>query len=84
MLNKPNADEEQDHAKTPLELVREQQEHQQQTLAEGRAQAEGQSMKAHTHEVEEARVDATPEVPGQGPPSSIRTHPQRKNQSHNQ
>lgn len=84
MLNKPHADEEQDHAKTPLELVREQQEHHQQTLAEGRAQAENQSMKAHSHEVEELRVDATPDVPGEGPPSSIRNFPQRQNGSHNQ
>lgn len=84
MLNKPNQDEEDDHAKTPLEMVREQQEHNQQTLAQGRLEAEGQAMKAQTHETEEIRPDATSEVPGQGPPSSIRQHPQRKNQSHGQ
>ena len=84
MLNKPNQDEEQDQPKTPLELVREQQEHQQQTLAQGRIEAEGQAMKAQTHEVEELRPDATSEVPGQGPPSSMRQHPQRSNRSHNQ
>jgi hypothetical protein len=84
MLNKPHQDEEADHPKTPLELVREQQEHQQQTLAEGRAIAEGQSMEAKSHEVEELRPDTTPEVPGQGPPSTMRKHPQRANRSHNQ
>ncbi len=84
MLNKPHHDEEQDEPKTPLERVREQQEHQQQTLAQGRADAEGQSVKAHNREVEEERVDTTPDVPGQGPPSAMRNYPQRSNQSHNQ
>ena len=81
MLNKPHADEESDHPKTPLELVRETQERQQQTLAEGKAIAEGQSMQAKSHEVEELRPDPSPEVPGQGTPSSMRKHPQRSNRN---
>ena len=84
MLNKPNQDDEKDEPKTPLEMVREQQEHQQQTLAQGRIEAEGQAMKAQTHETEDVRPDATPDVAGQGPPSSMSHYPQRRNQSHGQ
>ena len=81
MLNKPHADEESQEPKTPLEMVRETQERQQQTLAEGQAIAQGQAMAAKTHEVEELRPDPTPEVPGQGAPSTMRKHPQRSNRN---
>lgn len=84
MLNPQDDEKDKNQPKTPLEMVRETQERQQATLAEGRAEAEGKAASASTHEAEEARVDTTPEVPGQGPPSSMRTHPQRSNQSHNQ
>ncbi|MDF2439674.1 MAG: hypothetical protein JWN98_658 [Abditibacteriota bacterium] len=51
-------------AETPLEAVQKLKQQQQATLAESRGV--------------EARPDATSEVPGQGPPSSRRFHPQRQ------
>jgi hypothetical protein len=82
MTDKANTNEEQHQQhKTPLELVHEQQQHQQQTLAEGRAEAEGHTVE-HNAQVDGPRVDATPDVVGGGPPSSARNFPQRRNHSH--
>jgi hypothetical protein len=36
-----------------------------------------QAMQQTSEDVQERRPDATTEVPGQGPPSTIRYHPQR-------
>jgi hypothetical protein len=75
----------QEHAKTPLEMVREQQEQQNAGLAELHATvAQGQAMQQQSHDTQEQHVDTSPEVPGQGPPSTMRQHPQRANRSHNQ
>jgi hypothetical protein len=77
MSNKSQTDAGEEAApKTPLELVREGQDKSRDTLAQA---AHDQSTKAHGQQGEDARADTSPEVPGQGPPSSIRTHPQRDN-----
>lgn len=55
---------EQDGAQTPLEAVQKLKQQQQATLAEARGV--------------DNNPDATSEVPGQGPPSSKRHHPQRQ------
>ncbi len=63
-MSEENASEEK--KQTPLEAVKQvQQEHE-------------QSLREKSHQVEDLNGDTTAQVPGQGPPSDIRHHPQRK------